>query len=139
MTTNFPPTDSLVAPHITDLGVLSPRQTSPEHPRDNRLQLPAAGTWWILTASQTPLARPWNGIVGQIELRSTPLVWIEDVQVFPNRPAPDLPREIKIGQRHGPSRERPDRNRRSFPPARRRNGRRTCQVGRFLARQRQFG
>ncbi len=26
----------------------------------------------------------WNGIVGKIELRTTPLVWIEDVQVFPN-------------------------------------------------------
>ncbi len=26
----------------------------------------------------------WNGIVGKIELRSTPLVWIENVQVFPH-------------------------------------------------------
>jgi len=26
----------------------------------------------------------WNGIVGAIELRATPLVWIEDVQIYPN-------------------------------------------------------
>ncbi len=26
----------------------------------------------------------WNGIVGKIELRTTPLVWIEEVQVYPN-------------------------------------------------------
>lgn len=26
----------------------------------------------------------WNGIVGRIELRATPLVWIEDVRVYPN-------------------------------------------------------
>jgi beta-galactosidase len=30
------------------------------------------------------LGAAWNGIVGKIELRATPPVWIEDVQVFPN-------------------------------------------------------
>lgn len=29
-------------------------------------------------------ARTWNGIVGRLELRATPTVWIEDVQVFPD-------------------------------------------------------
>jgi beta-galactosidase len=80
----FPANDSLVAPHITDLGVLAPGKHRLSIRVDNRLQLPAAGHLVDSHSISDGLGAAWNGIVGKIELRSTPLVWIEDVQVFPN-------------------------------------------------------
>jgi len=82
--TEFPANDSLVAPHITDLGVLAPGKHRLSIRVDNRLQLPAAGHLVDSHSISDGLGAAWNGIVGKIELRSTPLVWIEDVQVFPN-------------------------------------------------------
>jgi len=104
----FPANDSLVAPHITDLGVLSPGKHRLSIRVDNRLQLPAAGHLVDSHSISDALGAAWNGIVGQIELRSTPLVWIEDVQVFPNVRARSARVKIKSATPRA-KRERPDR------------------------------
>jgi hypothetical protein len=78
----FPANDSLVAPHITDLGVLTPGKHRLSVRVDNRLQLPAAGHLVDSHSISDGLGAAWNGIVGKIELRATPPVWIDDVQVF---------------------------------------------------------
>ncbi len=80
----FSPNNSLVAPHITDLGLLAPGKHHLTIRVDNRLQLPAAGHLIDSHSISDALGAAWNGIVGKIELRSTPPVWINDVQVFPN-------------------------------------------------------
>ncbi len=80
----YPANDSLDAPHITDLGVLTPGKHHLSIRVDNRLQLPARGHMVDAHSVSDSLGAAWNGIVGKIELRSTAPVWIEDVQVFPN-------------------------------------------------------
>src|ERR1017187_4245166 len=78
----FSANDSLVAPHITDLGVLAPGKHRLSIRVDNRTQLPVAGHLIDSHSISDALGAAWNGIVGKIELRSTPLVWIEDARVF---------------------------------------------------------
>ena len=80
----FSANNSLVAPHITDLGVLTPGKHRLSIRVDNRTQLPAAGHLVDSHSISDGLGAAWNGIVGKIELRATNPVWIEDVQVFPN-------------------------------------------------------
>jgi hypothetical protein len=80
----FPANDSLVAPHITDLGVLTPGKHRLSIRVDNRLQLPAAGHLVDSHSISDGLGAAWNGIVGKIELRATSPVWIYDVQIFPS-------------------------------------------------------
>ena len=80
----FPANDSLVAPHITDLGVLTPGKHRLTIRVDNRLQLPAAGHLVDSHSISDGLGAAWNGIVGKIELRAASPVWIEDLQVFPH-------------------------------------------------------
>jgi hypothetical protein len=97
----FPANASLVAPHITDLGVLTPGKHRLSIRADNRLQLPAAGHLVDSHSLSDGLGAAWNGVVGKIELRATSPVWIEDVQVFPivsNRTASI---KIKIGNSTG--------------------------------------
>ena len=45
----------------------------------------------------------WNGIVGKIELQATPLVWIEDLQVYPQVTAKSVRVKGRIGNRTGQS------------------------------------
>ncbi|HZL77252.1 MAG TPA: hypothetical protein VFC17_00180, partial [Candidatus Limnocylindrales bacterium] len=79
----FPANDSLVAPHITDLGVLAPGKHRLSIRVDNRTQLPAAGHLVDSHSISDALGAAWNGIVGKIELRAISPVWIENLQVFP--------------------------------------------------------
>jgi hypothetical protein len=78
----YPANDSLGAPHITDLGLLTPGKHRLTIRVDNRLQLPARGHLVDSHSISDGLGAAWNGIVGKIELRATPLVWIEDAQAF---------------------------------------------------------
>ncbi len=80
----YPAQDSLVAPHVTDLGFLTPGRHRLTICVDNRLQLPPAGHLVDSHSISDALGAAWNGIVGKIELRATSPVWIEDVQVYPN-------------------------------------------------------
>ncbi len=78
----FPANDSLVAPHVTDLGVLTPGKHRLSIRVDNRMQLPAAGHLIDSHSLSDSLGAAWNGIVGKIELRATPPVWIDSLQNF---------------------------------------------------------
>jgi len=99
----FPANNSLVAPHITDLGVLTPGKHRLTICVDNRLQLPTRGHLVDSHSISDSLGAAWNGIVGKIELRSTTPVWIEDVQVFPNVEKKSVLVKFKIGNATGKS------------------------------------
>ena len=99
----FPANDSLVAPHITDLGELTPGKHRLSIRVDNRLQLPAAGHLVDSHSVSDGLGAAWNGIVGKIELRATSPVWVEDVQVFPNVASNTITVKGKIGNATGQS------------------------------------
>jgi len=72
---------SLGTPHEYDLGQLQPGRHSLSIRVDNRMVVDVGeNSHGISDHTQGN----WNGIVGKIELRSTPMVWIEDVQVYPD-------------------------------------------------------
>jgi hypothetical protein len=99
----FPANASLVAPHVTDLGVLTPGKHRLTIRVDNRLQLPAAGHLVDSHSLSDSLGAAWNGIVGKIELQSAPPVWIEDVQVFPHLETKSITVKGKISNITGTS------------------------------------
>ena len=101
----FPANDSLVAPHVTDLGVLTPGKHRLSIRVDNRTQLPTAGHLVDSHSISDGLGAAWNGIVGKIELCSTPLVWIEDVQVFPSVSNETVRVVVHVGNATGKSGE----------------------------------
>jgi len=72
--------NSLCTPHEFDLGVLPPGKYRLTVRVDNRMLLPYRPDAHSISDS---LGQSWNGIVGKIELRSTPLVWLDDIQVYP--------------------------------------------------------
>ena len=72
---------SLVSPHIHELGVLGPGPHTLTVRIDNRMILPYRPDAHGVSDS---LGNTWNGIVGRIELEATSLVWLDDVQVFPD-------------------------------------------------------
>jgi beta-galactosidase len=73
---------SLVAPHVYDLGQVSPGRHRLTIRVDNRMVLPYRLDAHSVSDS---LGGSWNGIVGRIELTNTGRVWIDDAQVFPNQ------------------------------------------------------
>jgi beta-galactosidase len=73
--------NSLCAPHVYDLGTLSPGKHRLSIRVDNRMILPYRADAHSVSDS---LGSSWNGIVGRIELTATSLVWIDDAQVFPD-------------------------------------------------------
>jgi hypothetical protein len=97
----YPANDSLVAPHITDLGVLAPGKHRLSIRIDNRTQLPAVGHMVDSHSVSDALGATWNGIAGRIELIATTPVWIEDAQVFPNVARKSALIRVKIGNATG--------------------------------------
>ncbi len=94
--------DSLVAPHVTDLGVLTPGTHRLSIRVDNRTMLPDDKQHLLDGHSVSDsLGATWNGIVGRIELSATTPVWIADAQVFPNVEAKTAHIVITIGNRTG--------------------------------------
>ena len=73
--------DSLCVPHVHPLGVLNPGDHHVVIRVDNSQQYDLGG--WSHGYSEMIQSR-WNGMTGRLELRATPLVYIEDVQVFSN-------------------------------------------------------
>jgi len=73
--------DSLVAPHVSDLGALTPGHHQLTIRVDNRLMNNQRVDGHSVSDQ---LGGTWNGIVGRIELRATSPVWIADAQVFPS-------------------------------------------------------
>lgn len=80
--------NSLCVPHLFEAGVVGdgPDQIQPGSHRltvrvDNRLLMNYRPDAHAVSDS---LGSTWNGIVGRIELRSTPQVWVEEVRVQPD-------------------------------------------------------
>ena len=98
---------SLVAPHAFELGVLEPGQHRLTIRLDNRMIVsdPKGNNGHMPDAHAVSdaLGSTWNGIAGKIELRSTPQVWLADVQAFPNVEAKNVRLEIQIGNSTGES------------------------------------
>jgi len=83
----FAPNHSLVAPHVTDLGSLTPGRHRLSIRVDNRqiVRDPANDGHGVDSHSVSDsLGATWNGIVGRIELSSTGGSWIDDVQAYPD-------------------------------------------------------
>jgi beta-galactosidase/beta-glucuronidase len=77
----FGTNNALATPHEYDLGQLTPGKHSLTIRADNRMVLDAGENSHSISDHTQG---NWNGIVGKIELRATPLVWIEDLQVYPH-------------------------------------------------------
>jgi len=73
--------NSLSAPHIYDLGILKPGKHLLTICIDNTYKIPI-GTWAHAITEDTQ--GNWNGIIGRMQLTATGLVWIKNVQVYPD-------------------------------------------------------
>jgi len=85
---------TLVAPHIYDLGLLAPGTHRISIRIDNRMILPYRPDGHSVSDGE---GGTWNGIVGRIELSATSPVWLEDVQVYPNVKTQSAEVHIAIG------------------------------------------
>ena len=97
--------NSLCVPHEFETGVVGtePNQIKPGKHRltvrcDNRMLMAYRPDAHAVSDS---LNSTWNGIVGKIELRSTPLVWIEEVRVFPNLTNREVTLRFRVGNTSG--------------------------------------
>jgi len=98
---------SLVSPHEFDLGVIEAgkhrltirldNRTIVKYERGDNGHMPDAH------AVSDALGSTWNGIAGKIELRSTPQVWLADVQAFPNVAGKSVRVQVKVGNLTGES------------------------------------
>ena len=89
---------SLCAPHEYDLGFVPPGRHRLTVRVDNRMILSYRPDSHSISDS---LGQAWNGIIGKLELRATPPVWIEDVQVFPKSDFKTANVKINIGNLTG--------------------------------------
>lgn len=89
---------SLVAPHVYDLGTLTPGRHQITIRVDNRMVMPYRPDAHSVSDS---LGASWNGIVGRIELNDTGRVWIDSAQVFPNVAQQRMVVKVKIGNQTG--------------------------------------
>ncbi len=89
---------SLCAPHEYPLGFVTPGRHRLTIRVDNRLILPYRPDAHSVSDS---LDDAWNGIVGKIELRATPPVWLDDVQVYPKAAQKTARVKIQIGNATG--------------------------------------
>ena len=87
--------NSLSAAHVFDLSSVTPGRHELIIRVDNRQQLDLGRTHAYIEDTQSI----WNGIIGKIELRATPPVWIETVCIEPD-PA-KAGAEIRIGNTTG--------------------------------------
>jgi hypothetical protein len=73
--------NSLATPHEYDLGQLAPGKHPVSIRVDNRMVIDVGENSHCVSDHTQG---NWNGIVGKIELRATGLLWIEDLQFYPN-------------------------------------------------------
>jgi beta-galactosidase len=91
--------NSLCTPHEFELGVsLKPGKHRLTVRVDNRMILPYRPDAHSVSDS---LGQSWNGIVGKMELRNTPLVWIDQVIIIPYAQERRLGIAVKIGNATG--------------------------------------
>ena len=102
----FPADASLVAPHLTRLGVLKPGRHVVTIRVDNRriINEPTGNNHMEDAHSVSDaLGAAWNGIVGKIELSATPPVWIDSIDAFPDVAQKSVRLRIGIGNATGNS------------------------------------
>ena len=92
--------DSLGTPHEYDFGILAPGKHILTIRVDNRMIINIGENSHAITDHTQG---NWNGIVGKIELRATPPVWLDDVQVYPNVKDKSALVKIHIGNETGQS------------------------------------
>lgn len=90
--------NSLVAPHVYDLGTLTSGAHRLTVRVDNRMLLPYRPDAHSVSDS---LGGSWNGIAGAIQLIDTGRVWIDDVQVFPNLAQQNMLIKVRVGNTTG--------------------------------------
>jgi len=90
--------NALGTPHEYDLGQLAPGKHSLTVRVDNRLVVDV-GEASHSVGDHTQ--GNWNGIVGRVELHSTPPVWIDEVQVYPNAAQKNARVTVKVGNQTG--------------------------------------
>ena len=90
--------NSLVAPHLHDLGQLPPGPHQLTIRVDNRMLLPYRPDSHAVSDA---MGSTWNGIVGRIELQTTPTVWLDDIQAFPDVARRTMRLVVKIGNASG--------------------------------------
>ncbi len=89
---------SLCAPHEFDLGLVSPGRHRLSIRVDNRMIMNYRPDAHSVSDS---LDSSWNGIVGKIELRSTPAVWIDEARVFTDVEKRSAHISVRIGNISG--------------------------------------
>ena len=87
--------NSLSTPHEFDLSSITPGKHDLLLRIDNRQQFDVGRSHAYIEDTQSI----WNGVVGKIELRATPPVWIDQVHLNPDPAKPSV--EIRIGNRTG--------------------------------------
>jgi len=87
--------NSLSTPHEFDLSSITPGKHDLLLCVDNRQQFDVGRSHAYIEDTQSI----WNGVVGKIELRATPAVWIDQVHLNPDPANPSV--EIRIGNRTG--------------------------------------
>ena len=87
--------NSLSTPHEFDLSSATPGKHNLLLRIDNRQQFDVGRAHAYIEDTQSI----WNGVVGKIELRATPSVWIDQVHLIPDPTKPSV--EIRIGNRTG--------------------------------------
>src|ERR1043166_4551554 len=90
--------NSLATPHEFVLGQLAPGKHTLSIRVDNRMLIDIGENSHCVSDHTQG---NWNGIVGAIELRATPLVWIEDVQVYPHVANRSATVKVRIGNATG--------------------------------------
>ena len=89
---------SLSTPHEYDLGQLSPGKHTISIRVDNRMILDIGEN---SHAVSDHTQGNWNGIAGNIALRATPLLWLEDVQVYPDAAGKSALVKVHVGNATG--------------------------------------
>ena len=100
----YPANNSLVAPHVFDLGILAPGKHRLTIRIDNRRIVAEPNDNGHANDGHSvsdALGASWNGIAGRIELSSTSPVWIDDAQAFPNVAKRSVLIKIKVGNSTG--------------------------------------
>jgi hypothetical protein len=92
--------NALGTPHEYDLGQLQPGKHKLTIRVDNRMIVDVGENSHSVSDHTQG---NWNGIVGKIELRATPLVWIEDLRVEPNVAKKSAVVKGKLGNASGNS------------------------------------
>lgn len=74
--------DSLCVPHVYELPAVAPGRHRLTIRIDNTKKYDVGSDIAHSVSEQTQTN--WNGIIGRIELRATDLIWVDDVQVYPD-------------------------------------------------------